>query len=205
MSQGPWDRHYSRRSLLKHGSRFAGAGLLAPLWPTIAANGEIDKAYPDELLSIEAYTKGRIKTGDYITADNVEHVKDLLEPAKYHHVANMGRRLKVVPTTTEWMQLGPWEYLEATLRNQGQARFNDKGNVVAADGRPWIGGHPFPGTTDALACQLAFSEASRGLGIKRLHIGVSKVRGWPRSEQRRRWQGRRRREEHGGEQHGNML
>ncbi len=145
-----WTSKLSRRNFLQRGARFAGAGLLAPLWPAIAATGDIGKAYPDELLSVEAYTKGKVKTGDYITADNVEHVKDLLEPAKYHHVAKMGRRLKIVPTTTDWMRLGPWEYLEATLKNQGQAKFDDRGNVVTTDGNPWIGGHPFPGTEDAL-------------------------------------------------------
>jgi len=141
----------TRRAMLRRsGHAFLGAGLLAPLWSTMADTGDVTKAYPDELLSIEEYTKGRIKTGDYITADNVEHVRDLLEPAKYKHVAEMGRKLKVVPTTTDYMRLGPWEYQEATLRNQGKARFNDRGNVVTADGEPWIGGNPFPNATTAL-------------------------------------------------------
>ena len=50
-----WSSRLSRRELLQRGARVAGAGLLAPLWPTIAATGEIGRAYPDELLSIEAY------------------------------------------------------------------------------------------------------------------------------------------------------
>jgi len=145
-----WISGISRRNLLRYSTSVVGAGILAPLWPTIARTGEIEKAYPDELLSVDSYTKGNISTGGIITADNVEHVKNLLEPAKYHHVKNMGRKLKVIPTTTDWMKLGPWEYLEATLRNQGKAKFNDKGNVVNDDGKPWIGGHPFPGTQNAL-------------------------------------------------------
>lgn len=140
----------NRRRFLGHAAGLTGAGVLAPLWTTIAASGEITKAYPDELLSVEGYTKGKLKTGDMITADNVEHVRDLLGPATYQHVLQMGRQLRILPTTTQWMKLGPWEYLEATLRNQGQARFDDTGNVVTPDGKPWIGGHPFPGTQDAL-------------------------------------------------------
>lgn len=139
-----------RRFLMSSTGAALGSGVLAPLWSVIAKAGDVTKAYPDELLSIEAYTKGKIKTGDYITADNVEIVKDLLEPAKYTQVKEMGRRLKILPTTTDYMKLGPWEYLEATLRNRGQARFDDKQNVVTKDGEPWIGGNPFPDAKTAL-------------------------------------------------------
>ena len=136
---------YSRRHFLQQAARgVVSAGVLMPLWQALAQSGDISKAYPDELLSIEGYTKGRIKTGDEITAANVELVKDLLEPIKYVQVAKMGRRLRVAKTTTELMRLSPWEYLEATLRNQGQARFDQRGNVVTAEGKPWIGGNPFP-------------------------------------------------------------
>jgi hypothetical protein len=145
-----WSSRLKRRDFLRYGSAFAGAGVLAPLWPTIASAGDVSKAYPDELLSIESYTKGKIKIGDYITADNVEYVKELLDPAKYKHVSEMGRRLKVVATTTDWMKMGPWEYQNATLSNQGLAKFDRSGNVTVADGNPWIGGHPFPGTGSAL-------------------------------------------------------
>jgi hypothetical protein len=140
-----FDRGYSRRKFLNDAARgVLATGVLMPLWQAIAANGEIGKAYPDELLSIEGYTKGRIKTGDEISAANVEHVKDLLEPIRYEQIVKMGRKLKVARTTTEIMRTSPWDYIEATLRNKGKARFDAKGNVVAPDGRPWIGGNPFP-------------------------------------------------------------
>ena len=58
-------------------------GVLAPLWPTIAATGSIERAYPEELLSISAYTGGKISDGDRIDANNVELVKDLLDPIQY--------------------------------------------------------------------------------------------------------------------------
>ena len=85
-----------------------------------------------------------------IGADNVEHVRDLLDPIQYLQVAQMGRRLDVLDTTTDIMQLSPWEYVEATLRNRGRARFAPDGNVVTDEGRPWIGGNPFPQPGSAL-------------------------------------------------------
>lgn len=140
-----YDRGYTRRHFLDQAARgvFA-AGVLMPAWQAIANNGDVSKAYPDELLSIEGYTKGRIKTGDEIDASNVELVKDLLEPIRFEQILKNGRKLKVAKTTTDIMRLSPWEYIEATLRNAGKAKFDATGNVVTADGQPWIGGNPFP-------------------------------------------------------------
>ena len=54
-----FDRGYSRRKFLRDaGIGVLSTGVLAPLWDVIAATGDIAKAYPEELLSIEAYTKG---------------------------------------------------------------------------------------------------------------------------------------------------
>jgi hypothetical protein len=146
-----FDRGYSRRRFLDQAARgFLVTGVLAPLWDVLAATGSIEKAYPDELLSIEAYTKGKLKPGDIVTASNVELVKDLLTPVVYQHVANMGRRLKLAATTTDIMRLSPWEYLEATFANRGKARLDASGNVVTAEGRPWIGGNPFPDPRTAI-------------------------------------------------------
>lgn len=144
-------KRLTRRKLLQRGGQAAlASGLMWPLWTALAKDGDIRKAYPDELLSIDDYTRGQISTGDYITADNVDLVRELMEPAKYIQVKEMGRRLKVLPTTTDYMQLGPWEYLEATLSNQGQARFDVNNNVVTQDGKPWIGGNPYPNAKTAL-------------------------------------------------------
>lgn len=146
-----FDGGYTRRRFLEKVARgIVAAGVLAPLGSVMARSGDITKAYPEELLSIDVYTKGRIKTGDEITAANVEYVKDLLEPIKYAQISQMGRRLRVIKTTTDIMQLSPWEYLEATFRNRGKARFDQRGNVVVADGKPWIGGNPFPGAQTAI-------------------------------------------------------
>ena len=141
-----YDRGYSRRKFLQDAATgVLSTGVLAPLAEVMAATGDVSKAYPDELLSIENYTKGRIKTGDMIDASNVEAVKDLIEPVRYEQILKQGRKQKVVKTTTDIMRLSPWEYVEATLRNSGKAGFDARGNVInKADGGPWIGGNPFP-------------------------------------------------------------
>ncbi|MCR3895728.1 hypothetical protein NUK31_22630, partial [Aeromonas caviae] len=103
---------YSRRHFIgQMGRGVLATGVLAPLADVLAATGSIERAYPDELLSIENYTKGKLKVGDFITADNVESVKELLTPIVYTQVAKMGRKLKLAATTTDIMRLSPWEYL----------------------------------------------------------------------------------------------
>jgi len=141
-----FDSGYSRRHFLAQAaSGVFAAGVLMPAWDAIAASGDVSKAYPDELMSIEGYTKGKISTGGEINASNVELVKDLLEPIRYQQILKNGRKLKVAKTTTDVMRLSPWEYIEATLKNSGKARFDAAGNnVVNSDGLPWIGGNPFP-------------------------------------------------------------
>jgi Protein of unknown function (DUF1329) len=145
-----YDRGYSRRLFVERvASGALACGVLGPLWPALAA-GDTGRAYPDELLSIENYTHGAISTGGEIDAGNVHLVKDLLEPIKYEQVAHLGRRLRVVKTTTDPMLLSPHDYMEATLRNRGQAQYDANGNVVARNGKPWIGGMPFPDSPGAL-------------------------------------------------------
>ena len=139
-----YDFDYGRRMLLEKTAKgVAAAGVLAPLWPMIAQAGDSTKAYPEELLSIEAYTKGKVKPGDVITAANVESVKDLLDPIAYMQVKTMGRRINIVESTKDVTKLFPAEFLEATLRNRGKGKFNADGNVVNAKGEPWGGGLPF--------------------------------------------------------------
>ena len=140
-----YDHNYSRRLFMDRVSKGAmAAGVLSPLWPLIANGQETSKAYPDELLSIEGYTKGKISTGDMLTADNVEYVKDLLDPIQYQQVAQMGRKIKIVASTNDATKLFPHEYLEATIRNNGKAMMDADGNVFTKEGQPWIGGNPFP-------------------------------------------------------------
>src|SRR5579859_1285662 len=96
-----YDVDYSRRLFLERTAQGAfGAGVLAPLWPLIAS-GDMSKAYPDEISSVEGYTKGKVKTGDVLTANNVDAVKDLLDPITFKQVKEMGRRITVVPTVKD--------------------------------------------------------------------------------------------------------
>ena len=78
-----YDFDYSRRVLMEKVALGMGGGVLAPAWSTFAKDGEINKAYPDELRSIEAQTKGKIKPGDVIDSKNVEYVKHLIDPIMY--------------------------------------------------------------------------------------------------------------------------
>lgn len=155
-----YDFNYSRRVFMEKMSRgVMGAGVLTSLWPLIAESGDISRAYPEELQSLDAYTKGKVREGDEITADNVEHVKDLLAPITYQEVSQMGRRIKVVPQTTDITELYPHDFLEATLKNSGNATLDKVGNVrTKTDGSPWVGGMPFPDPKTGL-------EAFSNLGI----------------------------------------
>ncbi|MBN8887098.1 MAG: DUF1329 domain-containing protein [Rudaea sp.] len=139
-----FDFDYGRRMLLQKAAIGAGAGVLAPLWSHIANAADASKAYPDELLHIEAFTKGKIKVGDVISADNVDVVKDLFDPITYKQIKTMGRKINIIEPPKSVAELFPADYLEVTLKNKGKAKFDANGNVVDEAGNPWIGGLPFP-------------------------------------------------------------
>ena len=139
-----YHNRFSRRNFMKSSGALAGAGVLAPLWDVIAADGDASRAYPDEHLSLSVLTKGKINDTDVLDASNVEHVKDLLDPITYIQIAQQGRIVDLYPTTTDIMRINPPEYTEASLSNRGKAIFDEKGNVRTKDGEPWIGGNPFP-------------------------------------------------------------
>ncbi|MEM1141271.1 MAG: DUF1329 domain-containing protein [Pseudomonadota bacterium] len=146
-----YTRDWTRRAFLqKTAVGVAGAGLLRPLWSQLAHADDLAKAYPEELLSIEAYTKGALRPGDLITVENVESVAELLDPLTVMQVQEMGRQIELVESTTDISRLFPYEYLEATAGNQGKAAIDANGNVVvSATGEPWIGGNPFPEPANA--------------------------------------------------------
>lgn len=139
-----YDFDFSRRAFLDKTARgVGGLGVLSSMWAAAASNGEISKAYPDELMSIDMYTKGQIKTGDYVDASNVDTVKDLLDPIQYKNLKEQGRRIKIVPTTTDITQMFNQDHLEASLRNKGRAKWAPDGNLVTDTGENWLGGVPF--------------------------------------------------------------
>jgi hypothetical protein len=142
-----YDFNYGRRQLMKNVAAGAGAGVLMPLSKAFANEMDVGKAYPDELMSIEAATKGKIKVGDILTSANVEHVKHLLDPIIYDQVLNEGRKIKIKAPETNFANMFPGEFYEATLKNVhsgNRAVFDADGNVRTKEGTGWVGGLPFP-------------------------------------------------------------
>ncbi|MDN5874760.1 MAG: DUF1329 domain-containing protein, partial [Sinobacteraceae bacterium] len=143
-----YDFNWGRRELMKKAAIGASAGLLMPLEKVIAEGKDISKAYPDELISVDEFTKGKVSVGDTISADNVEYVADLLDPMVLHQVKTMGRKIKIKPTTTDPEKLFPINYLKRTRQNKKEghvAGFDKNGNVIdTKTGAHWIGGLPFP-------------------------------------------------------------
>jgi hypothetical protein len=142
-----YDHNYGRRQLLKNMAVGAAAGVLMPLDKLFAAGADLAKAYPDEIMSIDMYTKGKISTGDYLTAENVDIVKELLDPIVFDQIKTMGRRIRIRPTTTDFSVMFPAEFHAKTIENMNNgvtAIFDKQGNVKTKDGKNWTGGLPFP-------------------------------------------------------------
>jgi len=140
-----YDFDYSRRFFLERTARgVGGAGVLGALWSEFCRAGDASAAYPEELLDIELYTKGQVKVGDVIDADNAELIQDLLDPVTYQELVQDKRKIVIQPSEQKLETMYPPFFLDATLRNQGQAAFDADGNVYTRDGKPWIGGLPFP-------------------------------------------------------------
>ncbi|MEX1663934.1 DUF1329 domain-containing protein [Zhongshania arctica] len=142
-----YDHDYGRRQLMKNLAAGAAAGVLMPLNKIFASNGDLAKVYPDELMSIDMYTKGKISTGDFLTAENVDHAKELLDPIVFDQIKTMGRRIKIRPTTKDFSAMFPTEFYERTLYNMNNgisAVFDKTGNVKTNKGGNWVGGLPFP-------------------------------------------------------------
>ncbi|AXQ28526.1 DUF1329 domain-containing protein [Solimonas sp. K1W22B-7] len=158
-----YDVDYGRRTLMKNAAIGLGAGVLLPLEKVFAAGGEnIAKAYPDELLDIGMYTKGKLKAGDMVTASNVDAVKNLLDPITYEQIKNVGRKIKIRPTTTDMPKMFSHEFYTTTQKNLAsgtKASWDSKGNVVTSAGKPWVGGLAFPSakTGDEVQANLAMS------------------------------------------------
>ena len=140
-----YDFDYARRHFLeKTAAGLGGAGVLGALWPALCEAGTASPAYPEELLDIEVFTKGQVKVGDVIDSENVYLIQDLLDPITYQEVQQDRRTFFIQPSVQETETMYPPYFLDATIRNQGMASFDNDGNVWTKDGKPWIGGLPFP-------------------------------------------------------------
>src|SRR5208337_103652 len=136
-----WTRRHFMQQVAKG---VLAAGVLAPLLEVVGRNGDCAAAYPPDLLSIEAYTKGKLKPGSVLDADNVDLVQELLDPIAYWQIKNDRRTVDLIATETDVTKICPAPYVEATLRNKGLHHIGPDGNVWTKDGKPWIGGNPFP-------------------------------------------------------------
>jgi len=141
--------HWTRRGFLKRAGAWAGAGLLQPVLSLIGSGKSIAAAYPDEVLSIEKYTKGRVKPGMVISKDDADLVKDIA-PEGLIVELQRGGQIKIAETDLRPDAVNPKFWVEATLRNKGQAILDKNGQLWHKDGKPWIGGAPFPEPKTAL-------------------------------------------------------
>ena len=152
--------HWSRRDFLKKAGAFAGAGLLQPVLSLIGSGKSIAAAYPDEVLSIEKYTKGRVKPGMVISKDNLALVKDIA-PEGLIVELERGAQIRIGETNTRAEAKQPKFWLEGTLRNKGQAVLDKKGQLWHKSGSPWIGGAPFPEPQSALEAMWNYKFSPR--------------------------------------------
>ncbi len=152
-----YDVDYGRRKMMEKTAKGLGyAGVLGSVWPMLAKgqSTDIKMAYPDEQISIEEHTKGKISVGDTITADNLEHVEHLLDPIAVEEVRNDGRQIKIREATTDVMDLFEEPFLEQTIANRGKTVVDDDGNIwYEKKGTPAKGGLPFPEPKNAYEAQ----------------------------------------------------
>ena len=112
--------------------------LLALLWVVgVAASGSCG-----EIPTVEKLTGGKAKTGDLITRENVDVVKEWLAPSTYEQVKR-GMVLLLAPTTPVEAAT-PAYFLDATRKHAGLAVMGKNSIVYTKDGGKWPGGFPFP-------------------------------------------------------------
>ncbi|MAA75895.1 MAG: hypothetical protein CMN28_14435 [Salinisphaeraceae bacterium] len=143
-----YDIDYGRRKLLQNTAMGAGAGVLMPYGMAMAQDTDVQKAWPDELWSVEAQTKGKFKPGDMITKDNVEDIKHLLDDSAYLQIKEEGREIRIKAPERDISKMFNAGYYEATMNNLkpgNEAKLDSEtGNVVTQSGKPYGGGLPFP-------------------------------------------------------------
>lgn len=152
--------HWTRRGFMKTAGAWVGAGLLSPVLSLIDAGKSVEAAYPEEVLSIEKYTKGRIKVGMIISKDNADLIKDIA-PEGLLLELQRGAQIKIGETTTRAEATQPKFWLQATLRNKGQAVLDKNGQLWHKSGGPWIGGSPFPEPQTALEAMWNYKFSPR--------------------------------------------
>ena len=147
-----FDKDFSRRFFLEQMSKgVISAGVLSPLWSTIARGQTLDKRLSrrDLVTGGPDRWQGQHRRRDSCAA-NVEHAQGPdIDPVSYMQITQMGREIDTHATTTDPTWLMPEDYLNASVTNTGRAVFDATGNVRTDDGSAWIGGNPFPAATTA--------------------------------------------------------
>jgi hypothetical protein len=139
----------TRRGFLKGiGYAFGTIGF-ASLGDVIFGGKDWSLAYPDEVLSIEQFTQGKIKPGDWITQDNVDLLKDALPTGCYELTKAGGQQLRVRETSGKDELMDPYNY-DATEKSLGNAVLDSNGNLYTKQGKKWDGGIPFYRPTSGL-------------------------------------------------------
>jgi hypothetical protein len=87
----------SRRDFLKKTGAWAGAGISQPLFNLVGAGKSIAAAYPEEVLSIEKFIRGKIKPGMIISRDTADLVKDI-SPEGVFLELQRGAQIKIAET-----------------------------------------------------------------------------------------------------------
>jgi hypothetical protein len=78
-----------------------------------------------------------------ISKDNAHLIKDVCPEGLYVELTR-GAQVKIAETATRADAIVAPYWVEATLRNKGRAMLDRKGQLWAKDGKPWMGGDPFP-------------------------------------------------------------
>ena len=94
--------------------------------------------------TIEELSGGKVKIGDLIDKNNVDLVKEYLDPGSYASVKN-GLILKMATMNLPPEKLLAKHFRDATERNRGKAVMDENGTVYYEKiGTVWPGGLPYP-------------------------------------------------------------
>lgn len=137
--------------------------LLACLLPGVHA-WEASPAPP----TIEELTDGKIKTGDLITKENVEIVKEYL-PLGMYQLVKQGLVMEMAENPGPQKMI-PKFYLDATDKNhqeKGKPVVDENAVIYTKDGDVWPGGLPFPKPENALE---VIANMKYGKGIENAYF-----------------------------------
>jgi Protein of unknown function (DUF1329) len=132
----------TRRGFIKASGYAFGALGFASVADLIFAGKDWSLAYPEEVMTIESVTHGKVKTGDWITKANVDLLKDHLPVSAYHLVKRDLQNIKTKATSAPHECMSDYNFRD-TEKARGEAVLDTKGNLRTKNGKKWTGGIPF--------------------------------------------------------------